>query len=221
MVIYKTTNLINSMIYVGKDCANNKNYLGSGKLIKSAILKYGKNNFKKEILEICNSNEELCKREIYWIKKLNALDKSIGYNIAEGGDGGCTTKGRPKTEDEKRKTKEGNIKTWSDPTVLKKHSERMKEIFKDEKIKEHRINAWTKDKREIRSKLISETWKLQSPIKKAERCKRISNSHKKKIICDGVKYVSITDAQIGTSLSYHLLKKKINDENELNWYMIK
>ena len=43
MVIYKTTNLINGKIYIGKDVRNLNCYLGSGKLLKKAIEKYGKN----------------------------------------------------------------------------------------------------------------------------------------------------------------------------------
>lgn len=77
MVIYKTTNLINNKIYIGKDSKNNPNYLGNGK-----------ENFKKEILKHCSSREELDRAEKYWIKKLNAIEK--GYNIAEGGTGGRT-----------------------------------------------------------------------------------------------------------------------------------
>ena len=89
MVIYKTTNLINGKIYVGKDAKNNPKYYGSGNLIKLAIKKYGKENFKKEIIEYCLDCVELSKREIYWIKELNSIDKLIGYNLSEGGIGGC------------------------------------------------------------------------------------------------------------------------------------
>jgi group I intron endonuclease len=88
MVIYKTTNLINNKIYVGQDSHNNPAYLGSGKILNNAIKKYGKDNFKKEILEECSSKKELNEREIYWINKLNSTDTNVGYNIATGGHGG-------------------------------------------------------------------------------------------------------------------------------------
>lgn len=88
MVIYKTTNLINNKIYIGKNKGNNNWYLGSGKLLIYAIKKYGKENFKKEIIEICTSLEHMIEREIFWIEKLNARDRNIGYNIQIGGDGG-------------------------------------------------------------------------------------------------------------------------------------
>ena len=88
MVIYKTTNLINNKIYIGKNKGNDNWYLGSGKLLLYAIKKYGKENFKKEIIEICTSLEHMKEREIYWIEKLKARDRKIGYNIQIGGDGG-------------------------------------------------------------------------------------------------------------------------------------
>jgi len=73
MVVYKTINLINGKIYIGQDSKNNPKYLGSGVLIKKAIIKYGKENFRKEILEFCNTHKELSNQETYWINKLNAI----------------------------------------------------------------------------------------------------------------------------------------------------
>jgi len=105
MIIYKTTNLINKKIYVGKDSYNNDKYLGSGKFLKLAIKKYGKNNFKKEILQECKSQEELNNAEIYWINELNSRDKKIGYNIALGGDGKCA--GTKLSDETKQKISNG------------------------------------------------------------------------------------------------------------------
>lgn len=88
MQIYKTINLINGKIYIGKQIRNNPNYIGSGIILKKAIEKYGKENFTKEILEYCSSKEELNSREIFWIKKLDSRNPIKGYNISKGGDGG-------------------------------------------------------------------------------------------------------------------------------------
>lgn len=90
MIIYKTTNLINGKIYIGRDTKNNSKYLGSGKILKNAILKYGKNNFKKEILEFGTSNFDLNEKEIKWIEFYNSTNPEIGYNITKGGTGGRT-----------------------------------------------------------------------------------------------------------------------------------
>ncbi len=88
MIIYKTTNLINGKYYIGKDEKNNPEYLGSGKILKFAIKKYGIENFKKEILEICKTRDELNEREVFWINSLSAT--TLGYNITDGGTGGRT-----------------------------------------------------------------------------------------------------------------------------------
>jgi group I intron endonuclease len=85
MIIYKTTNLINGKIYIGQTTTNNLYYFGSGKIIKQAFKKYGKENFKREILEYCTSIKELNEREKYWIEKLKSQDKNIGYNVDDGG----------------------------------------------------------------------------------------------------------------------------------------
>ena len=82
-IIYKTINLTNGKFYVGQQSTNDETYLGSGKILKRAIKKYGIDCFKKEIIEECSTREELNKREVYWIKKLNPE-----YNLHEGGYGG-------------------------------------------------------------------------------------------------------------------------------------
>lgn len=86
MIIYKVTNLISGKSYIGQYSGNKQDYYGSGKLIKRAIQKYGIENFKKEILEICSSKKQLDKREIFWIKKLNSKAPN-GYNLTDGGEG--------------------------------------------------------------------------------------------------------------------------------------
>lgn len=87
MVIYKTTNLVNGKIYVGKDSKNNPSYLGSGILLSKAIKKYGRENFVKENICECSSNEELNQKEKFYIELLNSRKSSVGYNVALGGEG--------------------------------------------------------------------------------------------------------------------------------------
>ena len=88
MIIYKTTNLVNGKIYIGQDSKNNPKYLGSGTILKKAIKKYGKDNFIKEIIDECTTIDELNRKEVYWIDKLDSTIRDIGYNISYGGEEG-------------------------------------------------------------------------------------------------------------------------------------
>lgn len=88
-LIYKITNLINNKIYIGKHITKDKNddYMGSGKLITRAIEKYGLENFKKEILFQCNSQQQLnqMQKNIVNEEFVARLDT---YNLKIGGAGG-------------------------------------------------------------------------------------------------------------------------------------
>jgi group I intron endonuclease len=88
--IYLTTNKVNNKKYIGQRHyhSNSKaddRYLGSGLLILKAIRKYGAENFSREILEECETQEELDLAEKKWIKEYNAVADRNFYNIAEGG----------------------------------------------------------------------------------------------------------------------------------------
>jgi hypothetical protein len=148
MIIYKTVNAINGKFYIGQDSNNNPEYLGSGTLLKRAIEKYGKENFIKEIVEVCSTKTELNEREKYWIKETKAQE--IGYNIAEGGNGGNTYdeetrqrisqefRGRevdPKTIEKAKKTREK--RKQENPDVYKMSEEQKQILSKTHKGKVH------------------------------------------------------------------------------------
>lgn len=92
MFIYKTTNLINDKKYIGlcSRKSGSKEYVGSGKLLRNAIKKYGINNFKRVILEECSNEVELRNAEIKWISYYNAVNDDSFYNLHAGGRGGDT-----------------------------------------------------------------------------------------------------------------------------------
>lgn len=87
-IIYQTTNLINGKIYIGchKTKTLDDGYLGSGKLLKQAIIKYGKDNFKRDILYECSSSDEMFSMESK-IVNMNFISRNDVYNIATGGHG--------------------------------------------------------------------------------------------------------------------------------------
>lgn len=87
--IYLTTNLINGKQYIGQHKGTpDDDYFGSGTTILRALKKYGKENFKKEILCYCESREEADEKEKYYIQKFDAVNNKNFYNNSEGGLGG-------------------------------------------------------------------------------------------------------------------------------------
>jgi group I intron endonuclease len=83
MVVYITENLINGKKYIGKDSKNNSKYLGSGKLLLEDIKIYGRENFKKTIIEYCDNDENLSIKESFWIREYNALESNEFYNLVD------------------------------------------------------------------------------------------------------------------------------------------
>lgn len=89
--VYEITNLVNGMKYIGKrTCKCNiedDNYMSSSSLVKKAIKKYGINNFKKDIVFICNTEDEAYEKEEYYISLKNAVLDRKYYNLCGGGKG--------------------------------------------------------------------------------------------------------------------------------------
>jgi len=104
-IIYKTTNQINGKIYIGQHMRGNPNYLGSGKILRNAIKKTGKENFVRVVLEEC-SIELLNERETYWINYYNSTNRLIGYNMTTTGR--VSNFGNRHSEEAKKKISEAN-----------------------------------------------------------------------------------------------------------------
>lgn len=87
--VYKTTNLVNGKIYIGKHVTSDLDdaYLGSGKLLNAAIKKYGKENFKKEILFVFDSEDLMNSKEKELVTSEFTLLET-NYNLCPGGHGG-------------------------------------------------------------------------------------------------------------------------------------
>jgi group I intron endonuclease len=93
MYIYKITNSINDKVYIGQSSykwEDTLSYYGSGVLIEKAIKAHGKENFKKDLLEVCFDKNSLDNAERYWISHFKEKLKAKLYNITDGGTGGIT-----------------------------------------------------------------------------------------------------------------------------------
>lgn len=87
--IYKTTCNVTGRWYIGMHSTLNLDdgYMGSGKILRYSIRKYGKDNHTKEILEFLPTREELVLREIEIVNK-ELISDGLCMNLKEGGDGG-------------------------------------------------------------------------------------------------------------------------------------
>lgn len=92
--VYKLTDLTNNKIYIGAttdgtgarfDGHRKSANAGSQYPIHKAIREHGHDNFKIEVLEMCDNLKEMNEREAYWIAKLSSTNSEIGYNKKVGG----------------------------------------------------------------------------------------------------------------------------------------
>lgn len=179
--IYKTTNLINGKIYIGKHKTLDPNdaYLGSGSAIKLAIKKYGRKNFMKEVLFIFDNEEEMNAKE----KELVTLDfiKENNYNETTGGRGSWAhinnsgNKNPMMRPEVKKKVIESGKMTRSKnknyyDNISRKNLQKAIEYNTGRKrpehsviAKQHMLKRW-KDKEKFRD-ILSSTYRLISPNK--------------------------------------------------------
>lgn len=101
MIIYKVTNLINGKVYIGQTQKTLKirkikhiyeSFEGNSKLLfHKALRKYGEDSFSWDIIDYADSQDELNKKEIYWISHYNSFGEN-GYNLTNGGASGGNIK---------------------------------------------------------------------------------------------------------------------------------
>jgi group I intron endonuclease len=84
--LYKITNLVNGKMYIGQHVTDNLDdgYMGSGKLMKRALSKYGAENFRKEWLGFYEDEEELNYMERVFVDE-TWISRADTYNLQIGG----------------------------------------------------------------------------------------------------------------------------------------
>lgn len=134
--IYKITNTINGKFYIGKHSTEDPNddYYGSGRTINKSIQKYGKKNFKKEILFIFDNEDDALKKEAEIVNE-DLINDPKCYNETIGGRGTfrhCITE---KCIEKARKTKQ---KLLAEGKLWKKPRKKAEKINRDYLTKEYR-----------------------------------------------------------------------------------
>ena len=123
-IIYQITNKVNNKIYIGVHSTNdlNDNYMGSGTSIIAAIKKYGKKQFKKEILYYFRNPIDAYSKEAELVNE-SFVSRQDTYNLRCGGEGG-----RHSDEAKRKMSEAARGKTFSD-----KHKRKMSEAAKKRK----------------------------------------------------------------------------------------
>lgn len=88
-IIYKTTNIINGKMYIGKHSTNElaDGYIGSGVVFTRALKKYGKENFVCDVLFVFDNEQDMNAKEREILTE-EITSNPMYYNIATGGQGG-------------------------------------------------------------------------------------------------------------------------------------
>lgn len=113
-LVYKTVNNVNGKIYIGCHKTSNINdgYLGSGRLLLRAFEKYGTENFNREILAECSSEDEMFAKEAELVTA-EFIARSDTYNLKVGGEGGWSfvnSSGKSVRHFSKQNAKEYSVK---------------------------------------------------------------------------------------------------------------
>ena len=190
--IYKTINVINGKYYIGMHSTDNLNdgYIGSGTRLKRSIMKYGKENFKTEILEFLPTKEELIKREKDIINE-DVLNDPNSMNLQPGGGGGLSG------EEHKRKfLHAGGMSALPRLEIYRKiHLEKLKN---DEEYREF-----------YRSKLKGGNKYWQGKHHRDETKKKIGEAN-------SIKQKGNLNSQFGTCwITNGIENKKVKKENEI------
>jgi len=205
MIIYKTTNKVNGKIYIGQTNGKRKNYIGSGKILKQAIKKYGKFNFKNEILTSGNFTINECNiLERYYIKLYNSTNPNIGYNIDLGGLG---REGTSMTQETKNKIKIANTGKKKKP-FTEQHKLNISKSKKGKKIKNN-ISEETKAK--IRQSKLGIKFTEQHKLKLKKAKSKINISVYVNNILYG-QYKSYKDCSEKLNISINTIKKYQNND---------
>ena len=93
ITIYKITNTVNGMVYVGQTQRDIRRRLSQHKYntgsrfhafkLQKAMIEYSKDKFTIEAIDHAETKEEADRKEVQWIAKLDSIQN--GYNTARGG----------------------------------------------------------------------------------------------------------------------------------------
>jgi hypothetical protein len=157
--IYKITNLVNNMIYIGVHRTDDMNdgYMGSGTYVKRAIAKHGVDNFKKDIIEMYGVYKDALDHEARLVTE-DFINRSDTYNIKIGGYGACV---------------------FSEAHKKKLSETRKKRYREDKEFVERMLKATRSPERRKKTSEGHKKWIKENPELHTERMLKINNNPEK------------------------------------------
>jgi len=164
VVIYKVTNFKNNKVYIGQTTAkpwgeraySHLNGYGNDHM-KNAVKKYGKENFKVEVICVCPNQKLLDEWEIKYIAEYDSTNPAKGYNKESGGK----NMGSP-SEETRKKMSKNSARYWKG----KKHTEKACKKMRKAKLgKKHSKETIEKIRKSLTGRKFSE-----------EHCKNLSKA---------------------------------------------
>lgn len=204
MFIYKITNKINNMVYIGQTIVSISNRwrdhcsVGSNcTYLSRAITSYKKQNFTIEQIDSALTIDELNQKEIYWIAFYNSTNQEFGYNLSIGGDSspchedtkikiGLSNTGKKRTDEAKEKMRNAQLgKKQSQEQIEKRRAK----LIGKKRTKPNKNKGIPRPK-DVIEKMVA-TRKLKGNYKHTEETKQVmrelklgtklSKEHKQKI----------------------------------------
>lgn len=173
--IYRVTNTINGKYYIGKHQTENPldGYYGSGKALLSAIKLHGKDKFRKEVLFVFDSEEEMNRKERELVTE-EVVNDPMSYNVGVGGEGGPHFKGKQHSLETRAKQKIANLGRVN---AYDRYSEARQKTFFGEGNEVWKNRKYDSHSEETRDK-IRAARALQAPPNKG---RKMSEEQKEKI----------------------------------------
>ena len=181
-ILYKITNNINSNIYIGvhKTKDINDAYMGSGKILKLAIAKYGVDNFTKEVLEFFDNSIDMYSMKAILVNE-DFVKRKDTYNIQVGGEGGWNNNGSNEHIERVRKSGKlnytKNLGLWvksDDPVIKKRRSIIAGNAFRNKKHTEETKNQMSEsqkkhDRNGSKNVMYGKCWIYNDELKISKR----------------------------------------------------
>lgn len=203
MNIYKIQNKINNKIYIGQTvkCLSDRiaEHIKTKSCIGNALRKYGLESFIISIIDEADIKEILNEKEKYWIKTLDCKAPK-GYNLTDGGEGGC---GIIQSEETRRKRSE-SLKGKKRPDLAERNKDskgkpaynkgilmedkQKKKISKTLKGRQRKTPVWNKGlTKETDERIKQQADKLKERKLTEEQKKKIGKASKGHTLSDEAK----------------------------------